>query len=350
MRKKVFRTLGVMVLSAAMVLGAAMPALAVTAPEPISVTITKKIKKDANDYAPAETYTFTVEPGDAESAQGNKLEIKQGIMNAIDGSGVYTIKSEPRGTDIGHNEIVAGTAYIKVDASKLEEPGIYRYEISETVEDSLRDNQEDYDSTIYYMDVYKYQNGTCEIVTYKSDVTDLEVKANKSAPIFTNDITDEGENTGYHDLSVTKKVDGSMGDKKKEFAFTLSYKIGEGRKVRLVTPDNTEGMALEGTDSVQINLAHDKSFHVYGLSDDDEIGVIETDYTGEGYKPTYTGMDLVMSASADKKIDENVTGTVTNTKDVTTPTGVVRDFAPYILMIALAGCMVIVFFRKRHED
>lgn len=42
--------------------------------------------------------------------------------------------------------------------------------------------------------------------------------------------------------------------------------------------------------------------------------------------------------------------TVTNTKNATTPTGVIMNIAPYVLMVALAGGIAFFFLRRKHAE
>ena len=40
----------------------------------------------------------------------------------------------------------------------------------------------------------------------------------------------------------------------------------------------------------------------------------------------------------------------TNNRDAVTPTGIVMSFAPYILLVALAGVFAVLFLRKRRHE
>ena len=42
--------------------------------------------------------------------------------------------------------------------------------------------------------------------------------------------------------------------------------------------------------------------------------------------------------------------TYTNTKEVTTPTGIMMDMAPYMLMVLAAAVMAVVFLRRKNTQ
>ena len=77
----------------------------------------------------------------------------------------------------------------------------------------------------------------------------------------------------------------------------------------------------------------------------------------EVYKTTIKigNTDATEKENADRKVEgktiaENTTVTFTNTRNVDTPTGVILNIAPYILMVALAGVLAFFFLRKRHYE
>lgn len=46
---------------------------------------------------------------------------------------------------------------------------------------------------------------------------------------------------------------------------------------------------------------------------------------------------------------DDVTATVTNTRETTPPTGVIMTIAPYALMVVLAGAFAVVFLTRRNR-
>ena len=138
-------------------------------------------------------------------------------------------------------------------------------------------------------------------------------------------------------ITVTKIVDGSMGDKTKEFTFNYS--------VNDVPPESfelTNGVSKELTVAVG-----------------SKIIVAEDDYGSDGYATSYvvTGADKkVILSSTDGRsytipnVSGDLTITFTNMKKVTTPTGLFTNNRPYILMLLAAfaglGCAAVLWRRK----
>ena len=135
-KSKMLRRLAAMLLAGTMMV--AMGTTVFAENEPKNLTITKEITKDANDYAPAATFQFSITPGTAVDAvldeQGN---IIQDAIYAGPAGGVYfaegagTITSAPDASDIGETTTTVGTTMVSMDNSKFSEPGIYRYNVSE---------------------------------------------------------------------------------------------------------------------------------------------------------------------------------------------------------------------------
>ena len=92
-------------------------------------------------------------------------------------------------------------------------------------------------------------------------------------------------------------------------------------------------------------VTNNTEIHIYGLTEGDKVQAVEEANT-QGYQATYTtGLSegtLTISSDGSE-------ATVTNTKNFTSPTGVILNYGPYILMIALAGSMAAFFFFKRNR-
>ena len=123
-----------------------------------------------------------------------------------------------------------------------------------------------------------------------------------------------------------------------------------------------EGKAGTRTESItsgaskDFTVTNDTTIHIYGLTASDTVTVVEKDNT-LGYSASYSVVKKSdNSAVSKKKINEGVNVTndgskaeVTNTKNVTSPTGIVMNYGPYMLMVALAGFMVAFFLHKRNH-
>ena len=162
-------------------------------------------------------------------------------------------------------------------------------------------------------------------------------------------------------LSVTKEVEGNMGDSDTYFEITVALKGEAGKTYSdagyAVTGGSYNENLPEGAtvDATSIKVGESKTFH---LKKDDTITISnlpygvtytvnEADYASAGYTS-----EITYSDDTNKKIDSEAdTVTVTNTKNVTVDMGVSLDSLPYILALAVAFCgAVVLFTRKRHIE
>lgn len=151
------------------------------------------------------------------------------------------------------------------------------------------------------------------------------------------------------DLTVTKEIQGSMGDKSKEFPFTVTATIN-GQNVVFTTDD---AYTLSANNTVcGFELNHNASVTVSGIPYGAQVSVNETNTDG------YTAMCGIGAASAEgtevviNSMTEDNTAAYLNTLDGLPPTGVELDSLPYVLMIvfALAGAAVMAVNRRRQRE
>lgn len=311
--------------------------------EPKNVTITKKITKDENFYAPNTTFTFTVELGDAVAAEDNEgVEIYKGLPGgATFAEGKDVISSTPKKDDIGKTEITVGTTQITVK-DVFDDPGIYRYVVKETP-----GNYEGigYTDEEKYFDIYVNSNGGVYAYTF----TDSSAGNGKDDGVFVNDYSKKaGDEDTPHDLTIKKTVTGNQGDKTAKFAFELSVSGAEGEQY-YVTYGNTNVTLTSGAQAQTIYLTNEQSAVIYGLSKGDKYTVKEIAANQDGYTTT---IDSATTTTGEKSgnITADTTITYNNDRTVSTPTGVILNIAPYILMVALAGVLAFFFLRKRHYE
>ena len=92
-------------------------------------------------------------------------------------------------------------------------------------------------------------------------------------------------------------------------------------------------------------LMDGETLHIYGLSENDEYTVTETDYSAEGYTTTVPD-----NAKGKLTKDETMVEFI-NDKNVGPATGVAMTFAPYVLLVAAAGGLgAVVLGKKKRED
>ena len=82
----------------------------------------------------------------------------------------------------------------------------------------------------------------------------------------------------------------------------------------------------------------------------------ENDYSTDGYTTTVTVNNgevqnvREVKAATNEKLTGDVSIVYTNDKTITTPTGIVTEYAPYILLVAAAGAFAVLFLRRKKEE
>lgn len=243
----------------------AVPAFAATTYEPVagtSTTFNKYLIMDAGDSVPNVTFSFTVAPGDAVSADTSDNDVFQ----VLPGIGTPTIAdvtfgpSDATATDAGANidvaraaseradgltaangvELEAGEKYatkqatVSFDGITYPEPGVYRYIVTETANAEnaaagiMHDNDTDRVLDVYVVD----NNGALEIASYvlHTDVSNPAINeedmgtADVAAAMDALDDKTDGFTNEYNskDLVFKKEVEGNQASRDKWFEFTAT--------------------------------------------------------------------------------------------------------------------------------
>lgn len=161
----------------------------------------------------------------------------------------------------------------------------------------------------------------------------------------------------YSQVTVSKTVTGALGDKAKEFSFTLNVTdnagtpITGGIKAKKGSNEETSNIGNE----YQFTLKNGENIVFTNVPTGAIVTVTENDYTGTngGYTTSYV-IDNGSSAQGREatlgSIDSNNhTIAFTNSKDVTPDTGITLHSMPYLLVLAgvLVGGMAWMRRRKR---
>lgn len=356
----------------AMLTALAMPAYAAgvttgTETEPVtSVTITKTVETDGNTYAPNTTFNFTVTEGGEKSFNDGTSTVtaKAGVPGGLvagNGAAFAPVTKEDEKV-VAPSVSYTATATLTVDDSVFKKPGIYHYVVTEN---NLPDNDSAYegitkDSSAYDVYLYVYNNANYTDLYVGHVVTVKDGKTAKSDLSFTNNYG-AGTNDSTHDVTVTKTVAGNQGDQKNdEFNFNVDVNGANGEAYKVVVDydstttnaDKDQTLAItSNADPVTVTIKHNGKITIYGLSATDTYTIEET-----------TGADAAGYTVDNNKSNDKtgkVTGQttrdgesyiVTNTKTATTPTGIVMNVAPYVLLVVVAAAGCFVFLRKRRED
>ena len=310
--------------------------------EPSNITINKTVTTDGNTYAPKTTFEFSVAPAAADEYDGNVV-----YGGITDGLAVSSNATFAPGEIGSVSATYTSTGSLTVDLTKFTDPGIYHYTVSET-EGSYEGIV--YDDTIY--DVYVYivtdDAGTLSVgnVVSVKDGT----KGNLS---FTNDYGAEKENDSTHDVTITKDVTGNQGDRDALFAFNVSVNGATGEAYKILVKETSSSNAMEykytvGDDAIEVSIKDTGSIQIFGLSESDTYTVTEQDYSNDGYTTKVNDADGRVATGS--LIADNTQITVENNKTASTPTGIAMTYGPYALMVALAGGMAVLFFRRRNRE
>lgn len=348
-----------------------------TKPTTASVTLTKEVQVASSSVIMPDTdFTFSINPASGEGIVSTVDSTTGKVTNAVkvDGNNIVfageleavTFTDEQKKIEFTQNDTLVEnenkyrkTTNISFDASKFSKPGVFRYVVSEDVPaDSAKYDGMSYnpEGKTYYLDVYVLVENDKQYVGYtvvhSTDNSGATVKEDlKFVNIY---------NTA--DLTVTKKVTGNQGNKNQKFNITITVNGVAGEKYKYIQGDKTETAKCDenGVATIPVSLTHDESVVICGLSAHDTFSVLEDDYkTSDGYTTKYhlgneisgNGQNSLTDVSMndnDTLVSRNVI--VENNKAVTTPTGIIMSFAPYILVLALAGVFAVMFLRKKRED
>lgn len=265
--------------------------------------------------------------------------------------------------------------------------GMYTYTVTETGDDDL--DEDGYGLTLsdaqYTVDVY-VKNGTNGTYVYSVTVdkemndagentgTDLgkvdpnpgDGQEDSSGFRFVNTYTTQAgteDDYGYLGLSLSKTVVGEYGDRTKDFTFTLNL---TAPSTESNTSKTFEAYVVNGTQTTKLDnnlgygdntvyLSHGETIKVYGLPAGTKYTLTETEETD--YTASYV-IDSGTSTSSNQTNQVtigNAASTVafTNTYDdnSVTPTGIIINNLPFVLMVVIAGsglALYVVSKRRAH--
>ena len=294
------------------------------------------------------------------------------------------------------------TATLDFSAVEFDEPGIYRYIITET-QGTAQAVTYDTDST-RVLDVYVTDNdGTLKVsayilhandgtvtfdgTTYGSDGSVISGATTQTEGVDTSDYKSQGFTNEYttHDLTFGKEVKGNQGSKDKYFEFTLvisnavagtKYNVvldkaeaTSGTNAATIAENQgktnvTEIVVPDGKTSVTTNfyLQDGQYITVQGLAKDTVYDLSENneDYaSAEGIEKTDSTFDKNNDSEYDE-LKDDVSGTVagvdiytgfTNTRQGTIPTGVILSVAaPVVIGLAVLGGIIFLVIRNKKRD
>ena len=310
---------------AAGMMGMNVSAAVVHSGNPITtIPVTKNVLTDGNTMAPNTTFEFEVAVADAGTFNdGNKDQVVyKGIAGGLTAETGAAFTPGGKGSAA---ETYTAEGSLKTDAAVFERPGVYHYTVTEKANnyEGVTTDTTSYDVYVY---VYNRTDGL-----YVGNVVSAK-NGDKANLIFNNDYGQD------------KVITGNQAVESDTFQLVVTVTGTAGEKYK-VTLDNAEQNPLTSGEKATYTVTNNTEIHIYGLTEGDKVQAVEEANT-QGYQATYTtGLSegtLTISRDGSE-------ATVTNTKNSTSPTGIILNYGPYILMIALAGSMVAFFFFKRNR-
>lgn len=161
----------------------------------------------------------------------------------------------------------------------------------------------------------------------------------------------------YSQVTVSKTVTGALGDKAKEFSFTLNVTDSAGNAItggiKAKKSSNEETPSIDN--GYQFTLKDGENIVFTNVPTYATVAVTENDYTGAngGYSTSYVVDNGQSTGGLEAKLENisagNHTIAFTNSKDVNPDTGITLHSMPYLLVLAgvLVGGMAWMRRRKR---
>ncbi len=358
-KTRITKVLTAAALSAAMVMS--MGGMTAFAEEP--VTINKDLVVPAEANVPDVSFSFTIEGSDAR-ADGGEDEIKTGVGNLTIEDADFDVTDK---ATIGDDGLYRATKSLTVNIpdGTYTQPGVYRYEVTEGAAQGAVAADITNDSVSKkYLDIFvKKVDDKCEVYGSRlvNDLNGIDDK-NGKAKSFENTYT-------TYDLDLTKHVTGDMGETDYPFEFTVEFSGpvnttftvgGTGYEEDSVTLVGEKGEST-GTATMKVNLADAETLELSGIPSCVEYTITETN-PGKGYSTTnvidgdwqtveFDGENDYSTEKQTMTQKDHKVDFVNNRNAGDIPaTGIILNFAPYILLVAFAGVFAVLFLRKRREE
>lgn len=291
-------------------------------PAPTTATLAKVVTV-TNDGTkmPAQTFSFVVDK-----------------VSVTDAAADVTVANMPVPTvdSVTYAEGESGSKTLAINLPTYTSVGVYTYTITENA-GSTAGMVYDTASRILKVTVV---NGTTE-GTFAVAGTVLVGTDNKKSDSF-NNVYNAGS------LEITKEVTGNLGDKSKDFTFSVILNAPEGKTVSSTIKVAGRDASFVSGQTYNFTLKHGQSYTFGNLPYGVEYTVTET--AADGYTTTVNGtagntITSEISAAA------QTAAFVNDKNDGNLDLGVSMDSLPYILMLVVVGAAVVVIAtRKKGEQ
>lgn len=266
-------------------------------------------------------------------------------------AGEYRFTSLPEGDfKVVFNGSIDGKAFAEYTASPVDAGK------SGPNDTNTKDDRDDVDS-----DGVPYYDTNEDLVSAQIERISMPSTAAITSGVFASSHHDFGFYPAVYSLTVSKEVTGSLGDRNRDFSFTITLYEKEDGSVLTGTYTASGSAALTGpsaTDTafslteadkgkVTFTLKHGQSMTIQGLPKHCYYSVEEIDYSREGYISSADGETECKDMKGDKSVK------FTNSADAAPPTGIDLDVLPHALLLLLillfGGTWVFLDLKKRQR-
>ena len=355
------------------------------------IVFNKTLKMPVEVPVPDVTFNFTMTGATADSETAtdgtNSIAISSvASTTQLTGSADFDTTTSAVTDAGGTTKTATVKATIPLGDLHFNEPGVYKFSLSENALDSTTvKNAADFTLSDAARSVYLYvegNNSDSKIVgavivngnAYSSSSAD-KVDAIGNYYMLTGDPDEPDIPPAVKDnkLTIGKTVSGQMGNKSTLFdfdvtitsttsgkTFTAKYmkngQIVDNTGEAINDPDHQTFTVTAGSAIQNVKLSDGMTLVINGLSNGDGYTVDEDRANLDNYSTTINnnGTTVEKENSADgvsgSFVDTNMTVQYTNDRAAVSPTGIVMNVAPYVLLVIVAAAGCFVFLRKRRED
>ena len=313
-------------------------------------TIKKAYAPNNGATAPNETFTLT-----ATKVSVSNSSIKDADFKA---AGAYELTIT--GAKFENGDITD----FNVQLPNYGKPGVFVYKLHETDNGTAGVT---YDNNDYYLTVYAFNKADS---TAKVEANDLQYAVRldrglKEDENYEKKVDTINNSYTAEPLTITKTVNGNMGDRTQAFEFEVVFNAPANKTVKSsisvsgdhgavtgVNLDEYNTFTFEKTATVNFTLTHGQTMNFLNLPEGVTYTVKEINVP-EGYKTYINDADTTATATEGTISNTAVTISYENVNgDTTIDTGVILDNAPYIalMMVVVAGAAVMIIKKRRHFE
>lgn len=312
-------------------------------------TIKKAYASNNGATAPKETFTLTATKVSVSKSSISDTEFKA--------TGAYELTIHDATFENGD------ITNFNVKLPNYGKPGVFVYKLHENDNGTAGVT---YDNNDYYLTVYAFNKADS---TAKVEENDLQYAVRLDRGLQGNENFEKKVDTINNSytaepLTITKTVNGNMGDRTQAFKFEVVFNAPENKTMKSsisisgdhgdvtgVALDDNNTFTFTDTATVKFTLTHGQTMNFLNLPEGVTYKVEEVSVP-EGYKTYINNADTPATATEGTIGNTAVTIGYENVNGETIlDTGVILDNAPYILMLAVvAGAAMTLVIKKRREE